>query len=205
MALGEDTGRRYGALVRPWWSTGRGDWNRVGRVAGGARGGDEEHGWRTGIGWREVLGGAGESLGRLGRWVQRHWEGQRRGDGEGWVLGVGTGPWGHWAGAGVNAGPWEEALVGSAVGGGWAGAWWDWGREVGWECAEQATGILAGLGRIEGWSAEGSWAGAGRGLGRGAGIGGGCSCNWGVLGEVWGMLLQGEGGWAGVLRGLGMP
>lgn len=122
MALGEDTGRRYGALVRPWWSTGRGDWNRVGRVAGGARGGDEEHGWRTGIGWREVLGGAGESLGRLGRWVQRHWEGQRRGDGEGWVLGVGTGPWGHWAGAGG-----ERWALGGGAGRECGGRWVGWG------------------------------------------------------------------------------
>lgn len=39
-------------------------------------------------------------------------------------------------------------------------------------------------------------------LGWGTGICGECSCDWGILGEIWGMVLRGKGWWAGGLRGV---
>lgn len=73
------------------------------------------------------------------------------------------------------------------------GAWWD-GNEHSkllgywWDQA----GIRAGC-----WEGLAGTAGAGRGTG----IGEKCSCGWGILGEIWGMVLRGKGWWIGGLRG----
>lgn len=55
-----------------------------------------------------------------------------------------------------------------------------------------------GLGPETGWQAL---LGLGM-LGRGTGICGERSCNWGILGEIWGMVLRGKGWEAGGLSGI---